>query len=426
MLAGPGTGKTTTLVEAVVERIEGAGLSPDAVLVLTFSRKAAESCAPGSPPGSGRTIVDADGQTFHAFCYALLRRTRRPTLYADPLRLLTGPEQDVASASCSADDAERAAWPERSARRWPPGGSRARCARCSPGPASWASTPDDARRARRGEPAGRSGSRRRRSSTEYLDVLDAEGVLDYAELIRRAVLLADRRDRAELRAAVRGVRRRVPGHRPGPGRAAAGARRRRARPGRSSVTPTSPSTPSAAPRSAASSTSRRVPATPTARPRRVVALGTTRRFGPGLLAASRRVAARLAVPGLVGAEAFARLPRTGGRAGPCGAGRVEVLTFTPSGAEAEHIADLLRRAHLEDGVPWDEMAVLVRSGRPSIPGLSRALTAAGVPVEVAGDEIPLAREPAVRPLLDARCGPWSVDDATRPRRHVDPGGPRRC
>ena len=34
-----------------------------------------------------------------------------------------------------------------------------------------------------------------------------------------------------------------------------------------------------------------------------------------------------------------------------------------------------------------------------IPGLTRALTAAGVPVEVAGDEIPLAADPAVRPLL---------------------------
>ena len=40
VLAGPGTGKTTTLVEAVARRVEG-GLAPDEVLVLTFSRKAA-------------------------------------------------------------------------------------------------------------------------------------------------------------------------------------------------------------------------------------------------------------------------------------------------------------------------------------------------------------------------------------------------
>src|SRR5881398_3432248 len=40
VLAGPGTGKTTTIVEAVVDRVER-GASPDQVLVLTFSRKAA-------------------------------------------------------------------------------------------------------------------------------------------------------------------------------------------------------------------------------------------------------------------------------------------------------------------------------------------------------------------------------------------------
>ena len=45
------------------------------------------------------------------------------------------------------------------------------------------------------------------------------------------------------------------------------------------------------------------------------------------------------------------------------------------------------------------MAVLVRAGRTMIPTLTRALVAAGVPVEVAGDEIPLAADPAVRPLL---------------------------
>ena len=38
------------------------------------------------------------------------------------------------------------------------------------------------------------------------------------------------------------------------------------------------------------------------------------------------------------------------------------------------------------------MAVLVRSGRNSIPGLRRALGAVGVPVEVASDNVPLVRE----------------------------------
>jgi ATP-dependent exoDNAse (exonuclease V) beta subunit len=50
------------------------------------------------------------------------------------------------------------------------------------------------------------------------------------------------------------------------------------------------------------------------------------------------------------------------------------------------------------------MAVLVRSALRSVPLLRRALSAAGVPVVVAGDELPLAAEPAVAPLLAAlRC-----------------------
>ena len=52
---------------------------------------------------------------------------------------------------------------------------------------------------------------------------------------------------------------------------------------------------------------------------------------------------------------------------------------------------MLRDARLRDGLPWTRMAVLVRSGA--------AIIAAGVPVEVAGDEIPLLAEQAVRPLL---------------------------
>ena len=42
VLAGPGTGKTTAIVEAVVHRISDRGIDPARVLVLTFSRKAAE------------------------------------------------------------------------------------------------------------------------------------------------------------------------------------------------------------------------------------------------------------------------------------------------------------------------------------------------------------------------------------------------
>jgi RecB family exonuclease len=75
------------------------------------------------------------------------------------------------------------------------------------------------------------------------------------------------------------------------------------------------------------------------------------------------------------------------------------MTAASASQEAALIADTLRRAHLLDGVPWPQMAVLVRSGARQAPTLQRALTAAGIPVSVAGDELPLTIEPGTRPLL---------------------------
>ena len=78
---------------------------------------------------------------------------------------------------------------------------------------------------------------------------------------------------------------------------------------------------------------------------------------------------------------------------------MRIIVAESTSQEAAVVADTLRRAHLEDGVPWRKMAVLVRSARLQVPLLRRALIAAGVPVTVAGDEVPLVGEPAIRPLL---------------------------
>ena len=188
------------------------------------------------------------------------------------------------------------------------------------------------------------------------------------------------------------------------------------------MTRTSRSTRSGVPRCAASSSSR---ATSPARrqPADVVAL----RHHPAVRASgcSRR---RSGWPG--GWPSRARIDAAAreaflspvAAAGPFGDGRVEVATYETERAEAEHLADLLRRAHLEDGIAWDEMAVLVRSGRTSIPGLRRALGAAGVPVEVASDDVPLVRDPAVLPMLDALRAVLNLDNDDRDHvEYVDPG-----
>jgi len=131
----------------------------------------------------------------------------------------------------------------------------------------------------------------------------------------------------------------------------------------------------------------------------IVTLDVSRRSASGLIAASRSLAQRITTPGL---SAPARTAHRALRPASDDAGEAPALAVFPSQAEeVTAIADALRRAHLEDGLAWSRMAVLVRSGTRTIPVLRRALVAAGVPVSVAADEVPVARDPAVAPLLTA-------------------------
>jgi superfamily I DNA/RNA helicase len=92
VLAGPGTGKTTTIVAAVAERIERRGIDPSRILVLTFSRKAAGELRDRITARLGRTTSEPLALTFHSYAYALVRREF--VLAGDqPPRLLPAPEQ---------------------------------------------------------------------------------------------------------------------------------------------------------------------------------------------------------------------------------------------------------------------------------------------------------------------------------------------
>lgn len=143
VLAGPGTGKTTTLVEAVVDRIEGRGLDPSQILVLTFSRKAAEELRDTITARLRRTTSVPMSSTFHSFCYALLRSSQSPELYATPLRLLSSPSRTSSCASCSGARGRSAPSAGRPPSTLPsaPAGSPGRSMPSSAGPASSACRP---------------------------------------------------------------------------------------------------------------------------------------------------------------------------------------------------------------------------------------------------------------------------------------------
>jgi len=423
VLAGPGTGKTTTLVEAVTQRI-AEGVPAEQILVLTFSRKAAVglrdrmTARAGGAGGLNGLGGVPQATTFHSFCYALVRAQQDPALFADPIRLLSGPEQDVMVRDLLGGGAQDA----RSGLgvRWP---DELRACLTTRGFADevravLARTRElglgEDQLQRFAERVGRPDwGAAAAFLAEYLDVMDMRGVLDYSELVHRAVLLAERPEvGAQLRRQYRVVY--VDEYQDtDPSqvrllRAVAGG-------GRELVAVGDPDQSIYAFRGADINGILGFPQDfPQAdgRPAPIRVLRVSRRSGPALLAAGRTVAQRMPM-GRLPAEALTQHRHL--VAGSGAANRIEVYTYPTPGSEIDNIADLLRRAHLEEGVAWGEMAVLVRAGARSIPGFRRALSSAGVPLEIDGDDLPLHAEPAVEPLLTALrvCADGAVYDRRR-------------
>lgn len=110
VVGGPGTGKTTVLVESVAARVDE-GTAPDRILVLTFGRRSAARLRDRIERRighTGRAIAEPLVRTFHAYAFGLLRRA---AAWAGdpPPRLLTGPEQDLVIRELLAGDLD--GWP---------------------------------------------------------------------------------------------------------------------------------------------------------------------------------------------------------------------------------------------------------------------------------------------------------------------------
>lgn len=396
VLAGPGTGKTTTIVEAVVRRLAVDLLPPDQVAVLTFSRGAAAELRArilSRMPAAGQAPLVA---TFHSFAWQLLRAHAPERA---PRSILSEPEhlafvRDVALAPGSA---LRRLWP-----------ADRRKALDSPGIIDELVSVMAAARAQGWQPQdlvrhGAAGGPPEWIAVgeffaEYLDVLAlAEGSdyrIDYAELVYRATVLAGEVD--ELAGRFRAVY--IDEYQDTDPSQVALLR-----------AITTPSTtvvavgdPDQAIYRFRGADVRGILEFPdqfrdaNGRAAPVVVLNRTRRFGTQI----RAVADRWIEP--VGLGTLPREARESHRKPQCDgpAGKVEALTFRTAAAQAAGVADALRRAHLDAAapVPWSDMAVIVRSGA-DIPRLRLALLQAGVPVEVPAADEPLAADPALAPLL---------------------------
>ncbi|WBB79337.1 ATP-dependent DNA helicase [Micromonospora sp. WMMD882] len=404
VLGGPGTGKTSTLVEAVAARV-AEGVDPEHVLVLTFGRRAATALRHRIEAriAVGRRVVrEPLVRTFPAYAFGLLRRAAAERGEPSP-RLLTGPEQDLIirellDVVADGPETDPVGWPEE---LWPALRTRAfagqlrdllmRAAERGVGPVELT---------RLGERLGRADwSAAARFLREYVQVLALRDVsnrgsvaYDPAELVRAAtglllddpeLLAAERRrlahvyvdeladtDPAQLELLT----------------VLAGG-------GRSLVAFADPDSSTYAFRGTDPAGVTTFPhrfRTASGAPAAQVVLTTSYRAGAELLAAAGRLGRRLRGP--VTHRRLEPLPDA-----PPGA--VEVRVFRSATSESAYLAHTLRQAHLLDGVPWSRMAVLVRSTTRQLPTLRRALHTAGVPTVVHGEDLPLHLQPAVAPLL---------------------------
>ena len=451
VLAGPGTGKTTAIVEAVAQRITERRIDPERVLVLTFSRKAAQELRERITTRLRRTTRQPLALTFHSYAYALVRREF--VLAGDvPPTLLSGPEQLLEVRRMLR--AEVAGGKPAAAHRWP---ERLLPALATRG---FATELRDfllraAERGLDGRGLARLGRAHGRDDwvaaggflDRYIARFDLAPVpaYDYAEIVRIAAALLSRaatrdRERKAYDVVLVDEYQDTDPAQEALLHALAGD-------GRELIAVGDPDQSIYAFRGADVHAMGRFPdlfRTPDDRPASIVALRTCRRSGPVLLAASRRLAARLPAAAALNRAGDAlvpvRPPREPGLENPglenpglenpavgyrarghrnlvplAGAdpGSARILVASSASQEAAVIADTLRRAHLVDGIPWSSMAVLVRSATRQVPLLRRALGTGGVPAVVAGDELPLAAEPGARPLLALlRCAlqPGALDE----------------
>ena len=397
VLAGPGAGKTSTLVEVVADRVDRRGVAPEEILVLTFSRTAADELRSRIARRLARTTASTPAMTFHSFCYAIVRQALDPASYAEPVRLLSAAEHEAMIADLIGDgDASR--WPDFMRPALQTRGLASEMQRLIAATRSLDMDPEDL--ARVSATAGRAEwGASARFLREYAEVSSLANVIDHTDLVYQAVqLLRDPVLGDEVRARYRLV---VVDEYQDTDPLQVELLQLLAGRGRDLVVVGDPYQSIYGFRGSDVRGIIDFPQrfrTVTGEPAPQITLTRTSRYGARISAAAGSIITNRGVLGPVDGARHAALRRLVPREPRNGS--VEVETFATPAAEAEHLALMLRRAHLDDGVPWSQMAVLVRTSAQLV-RLRRTLASGGVPVEVAGDEIPLRAESAVRSLLVA-------------------------
>jgi superfamily I DNA/RNA helicase/RecB family exonuclease len=394
VLGGPGTGKTSLLATVVASRID-AGVDPERLLVLTTSRRAADALRADitrrvTSGADGRTIREPIVRTVHSYAFALLR-LQAGVQGLPPPRLLSSPEQDVVVRELLAGDLELGAedWPEQVRPALPVPGFAEELRDLILRAAERGLGPEDlvklGKRTDRPQWVAAGVFWRQYEEVTVLQGAGGAPALDAAELVASALVEMEgdpdllTREQARIRHVFVDDAQHLDHLQFRLIRLLGSA-------AEDFVVAGDPDQAVFSFRGA----------DPT-----LLADADPNGDSTIMLTRAHRMSTEVhsAVARLAGTLAGANRHRAFRPAPDAEYGAVKVRLLPTPSAEASWVADQLRRAHLTDGVPWSEMAVLVRSPGRSFPVLQRALRAAGVPIASAAEELPLARQPAVRPLL---------------------------
>lgn len=91
VLGGPGTGKTTLLVESALARI-AEGQNPNSILMLTYGRERASELRDAVALRTTAIMHEPIARTFHSLAYSILKMKAHPEA-SEPI-LMSGPEQE--------------------------------------------------------------------------------------------------------------------------------------------------------------------------------------------------------------------------------------------------------------------------------------------------------------------------------------------
>ncbi|WP_297741251.1 ATP-dependent DNA helicase [uncultured Tessaracoccus sp.] len=390
VLGGPGTGKTVTLVESVVRRVqEGASLSE--IAVLAGSRQAAQQLR--------RTVIGRIGQaqtqplftTVHGLALGLLRLAEPSDQL--PWALLRAPEQEERIRDLLVHG--RAEWPKSLQPALETRGFARQLREVLARIRQRSLDEHDVARL----------AQQRQSSTlaaiadfldEYLNVGDLAQTLDYAELVYRTrVVLHDPASSGMVRERIREVFV-DDAHDLDPAQTALLGDLAML-----GIPVTVFGDPDQVVSEFRGATSQGMLSLTKLEPSRIMKLVHDHRHAVAVASSLNVLRGRIAA-------ATARTPLVPVRSDE---GEVTVELCSSESAEVAHVADGIRRT-VVSGASWSDIAVIARAGKAQLMPLTRALLRLGIPVEVAADELVLAEDEAVAALLSALCLAASSDEPT--------------